>query len=119
MSSSGRSVAVAIGPSLELISAVINFGALIAFTFVNLSVIAFYIFKQKRYQKVSDIFNYLVMPLLGAGSTGVLWYFLHADAFIGGIIWITIGLIYMLYFSNFFCRRLSKLDFEQANYSKK
>lgn len=105
----------AIGPSLELISAVINFGALIAFTFVNLSVIAFYIFKQKRYQKVSDIFNYLVMPLLGAGSTGVLWYFLHADAFIGGIIWITIGLIYMLYLSNFFRRRLSKLDFEQAD----
>jgi len=55
------------------------------------------------------------MPLLGAGSTGVLWYFLYADAFIGGIIWITIGLIYMLYLSNFFRRRLSKLDFEQAD----
>ncbi|RKJ32329.1 APC family permease, partial [Butyricicoccus sp. 1XD8-22] len=34
---------LAMGPSLELISAVINFGALIAFTFVNLSVIAYFV----------------------------------------------------------------------------
>lgn len=38
---------LAIAPSLELISAVINFGALIAFTFVNLSVIAYFVFRKK------------------------------------------------------------------------
>src|SRR5699024_11120585 len=41
---------IAIAPSLELISSVINFGALIAFTFVNLSVIAYFVVRQRRYR---------------------------------------------------------------------
>ncbi|MED4207595.1 APC family permease, partial [Neobacillus mesonae] len=61
---------LAIAPSLELISSFINFGALIAFTFVNLSVIAYFIFRQKRYKTGKDLFSYLVMPILGAASTG-------------------------------------------------
>ncbi len=92
----------AIGPSLELVSAVINFGALIAFTFVNLSVITYFVIKQKRYKKLKDIFSYLIMPLLGAGSTGVLWYFLHADAFRGGLVWLFIGFCYLLWITKFF-----------------
>src|SRR5699024_12611675 len=40
----------AIGPDLELIASVINFGALIAFTFVNLSVIAYFVVNKKRYK---------------------------------------------------------------------
>lgn len=64
---------LAITPSLELISSFINFGALIAFTFVNLSVIAFFVFRKKRYKTAKDVFSYLVMPLAGAGLTGVLW----------------------------------------------
>src|SRR5699024_7818091 len=67
----------AIGPDLELIASVINFGALIAFSFVNLSVIAYFIFKQKRYQTGWELFKYLSMPSLGALSTGILWYHLQ------------------------------------------
>ena len=101
---------LAIGPDLELIASVINFGALIAFTFVNLSVIAYYIFKKKRYKTGKDIFNYLIMPILGAAFTGILWYHLHADAFIGGIVWIVVGIIYMLFLTKFFKKKLGTFD---------
>ncbi|MEW9677806.1 APC family permease [Lentibacillus sp. L22] len=104
----------AITPSLELISAVINFGALIAFTFVNLSVIAYFVFRKKRYKTPRDIFSYLIMPLIGAGLTGVLWYFLHADALIGGVVWVAIGIIYMLFQTRFFKRKMADFDFEEA-----
>ncbi|WP_203364598.1 APC family permease [Bacillus sp. REN10] len=105
---------LAIAPSLELISAVINFGALIAFTFVNLSVIAHFIVRQKRYKTPKDIFSYLIMPLLGAGLTGILWYHLHADALIGGLIWVTIGIVYMLFLTKFSKTKLTDIDFNET-----
>lgn len=100
----------AIGPDLELIASVINFGALIAFTFVNLTVIVHYFIKQKRNKTGSDIFKFLIMPVLGAISTGVLWVHLHADAFIGGIIWISVGIVYMLFITKFFRKELGSMD---------
>lgn len=99
----------AIGPDLELIASVINFGALIAFTFVNLAVIVHYYIREKR-RSGSDIIKFLIMPSLGALSTGVLWYHLHADAFLGGIVWITIGFIYMLFITRFFKKSLGSMD---------
>ncbi|WP_391122785.1 APC family permease [Psychrobacillus sp. L3] len=99
----------AIGPDLELIASVINFGALIAFTFVNLSVIVHFYIRQKR-RSGSETFKYLIMPSLGAIATGVLWYHLHADAFIGGIVWVTVGIIYMLFITRFFKKELGSMD---------
>lgn len=106
---------LAIAPSLELISSFINFGALIAFTFVNLSVIAHFVFRQKRYKTGKDIFTYLIMPLLGAGTTGVLWYNLQADALIGGIVWIIIGFIYMLFQTKFFKISITDFGYDEAD----
>lgn len=99
----------AIGPDLELIASVINFGALIAFTFVNLSVIMHYYVRQKR-RSGSETVKFLIMPGLGAIFTGVLWYHLQADAFIGGLVWVIIGVIYMLFITNFFKKDLGSMD---------
>ncbi|GGB40770.1 amino acid permease [Virgibacillus dakarensis] len=108
---------LAISPSLELISAVINFGALIAFTFVNLSVIAYFVFRKKRYKTPKDFFSYVIMPVIGAGLTGVLWYFLHADALIAGLVWITIGFIYMLFLTKFFRTKMADFEMDEAEKS--
>ncbi|MDQ6597432.1 APC family permease [Bacillus salipaludis] len=105
---------LAISPSLELVSSVINFGALIAFTFVNLSVIAHFVFKEKRYKTAKDLFTYLIMPLIGAGLTGILWSNLHADALIGGIGWTLIGVLYLLYQTKIRKNDIAVLDFEEA-----
>ena len=106
---------LAIAPSLELISSFINFGALIAFTFVNLSVIAHFVFRQKKYKTAKDVFAYIMMPILGAGSTGILWYNLQKDALIGGIVWVAIGFIYMLFQTRFFTLKLSDFAFDEAD----
>lgn len=103
----------AIGPDLELIASVINFGALIAFTFVNLSVIAYYVVQKKRYKTGKDFFNYVIMPSLGALFTFILWYHLSADAFIGGIAWIILGLIYVMWITKFFTKKLGTFDFDE------
>lgn len=105
---------LAITPSLELVSSFINFGALIAFTFVNLSVIAHFVFRQKRYKTVKDILSYLFMPLIGAGLTGILWSNLQKDALIGGIVWAVIGLIYILIQTRFFHIKIAAFDFDEA-----
>lgn len=114
----------AIGPDLELIASVINFGALIAFTFVNLSVIAYFVFRKKRYKTGSDIFHYIVMPTIGALFTGVLWMYLQLDAFIGGAVWVVVGFIYILFLTKGFTRNLDiefddPGDIEQDSESKK
>lgn len=104
---------LAIGPDLELIASVINFGALIAFTFVNLSVIAYFVVKKKRYKTGKDFFTYVIMPSLGAIATGILWYHLSVDAFIGGFVWLLLGLIYVLYITKFFKKKLGTMDFDE------
>lgn len=105
---------LAIAPSLELVSSMINFGALIAFTFVNLSVIAHFVFRQKRYKTAKDVFSFLIMPIIGAGLTGILWVNLHADALIAGLVWAGIGFIYLLFQTKFFQNKIVDFDFEKA-----
>lgn len=104
---------LAIGPDLELIASVINFGALIAFTFVNLSVIAYFVIQQKRYKTGKDVFSYIIMPTVGALFTGILWYHLSADAFIGGAVWLLLGFIYVLFITKGFKKKLGKFDFDE------
>lgn len=81
---------------LEIFYSFINFGALIAFLFVNLSVIAHYFLHQKRRQGW-DVCRYLVIP--GIGAALVVWLFtsLHSAALLLGSIWIVVGVVYTIY----------------------
>ncbi|NBM69257.1 APC family permease, partial [Proteus sp. G2663] len=54
-------------------TALINFGALVAFTFVNLSVISQFYIRERRNKGLMDHINYLILPLIGAATMGVLW----------------------------------------------
>ncbi|MCI0155092.1 APC family permease [Leifsonia shinshuensis] len=99
--------------SLELISAFINFGALIAFTFVNISVIAWFAIRQGRRKTAGEIFSFIVLPTIGMILTGILWANLHADALIGGLIWTTIGLVYLLVLTRGFRRKAAAFDENQ------
>lgn len=99
--------------TLEIISAFINYGALIAFTAVNVSVIAWFAIKQKRYRTPKDFFSYVVMPGIGMILTGVLWANLHLDALIGGVAWTVLGLIYLVFLTKGFRRKVSAFDESQ------
>ena len=83
--------------TLEFISSMINFGALIAFTVVNLTVIVFYAFRLKQRRTAKEIFRNIVLPFIGMCLTGLLWVNLHFDALLYGAIWLAIGIILLLY----------------------
>lgn len=99
--------------SLELISAFINFGALIAFTFVNISVIAWFAIRQGRRRTFADVVRFIVLPGIGMLLTGILWVNLHADALIGGIVWAVIGFAYLLFLTRGFRRPVAAFDENQ------
>jgi putrescine importer len=51
--------------TLEFISSMINFGALIAFTVVNLTVIVFYAIRLKQRRTPKEIITNIVLPFIG------------------------------------------------------
>lgn len=85
----------AIKMDLVLATALINFGALVAFTFVNVCVIAEFFVREGRHRTFSDVFHYLVLPLCGCASVGVLWIHLETTAMALGLTWAAVGLAYL------------------------
>lgn len=77
-------------------TALINFGALVAFTFVNLSVISQFWIREKRNKTLKDHFQYLFLPMCGALTVGALWVNTEESSMVLGLIWAAIGLIYWL-----------------------
>jgi len=105
---------LAIKPSLELISSMINFGALVAFTFVNLSVIAFFAWRRREHKTTKHVMTNVVLPLAGTAMTGILWSFLHTDALIAGGVWAAIGVIYAIVLPRLTGRRVSDVALDES-----
>ncbi len=91
----GAIALMAIDFDLVTATALINFGALVAFTFVNLSVISQFWIREKRNKSLKEHINYLVLPICGALTVGALWINLEESSMILGLIWAGIGLVYV------------------------
>jgi putrescine importer len=83
--------------SLATAASFINFGALIAFTFVNLSVISHYVVKQKQLRSSSDYLRYLVVPIIGTAAMVIMWLSLDRHSWILGFSWLGLGFLCLLY----------------------
>lgn len=81
--------------SLEYVVALISFGALTAFSFVNLSVLAEYVWRQKRWNTPGDVLRYIVTPVLGFMSVGAMWLKVEMTSLTSGLIWGAIGIAYL------------------------
>lgn len=81
--------------SLEYVVALISFGALTAFSFVNLSVMAEYVWRQGRWRTLRDVLRYVVTPVLGFVSVGAMWLEVEPTSLISGLVWGTLGLCYL------------------------
>ncbi|MDX6914537.1 APC family permease [Pectobacterium carotovorum] len=92
----------AVSFDLVTATALINFGALVAFTFVNLSVISQFYIRERRNRTVKDTINFLVLPVLGALTVGALWVNLEASSMTLGLVWATIGLLYLAFVTRSF-----------------
>ncbi|MED4693880.1 APC family permease [Peribacillus frigoritolerans] len=99
--------------SLTTAVSLINFGALFAFTFVNLSVIAHYYFRKKQRSLMGTI-RYLIIPLIGASLTGFFWIKLDIYSLILGGTWFAIGFVYLLNLTKMFRQPPPELAIEQA-----
>ncbi|RII42111.1 APC family permease [Galactobacter valiniphilus] len=99
--------------TLEQIAAYINYGALIAFSFVNISVIAYFAIRRNRRHTPADIFTYLVLPGIGLALTIMLWLNLDGHALLGGLIWSGLGFLYLLYITRGFTKQVAGFDENQ------
>ncbi|ACT07156.1 amino acid permease-associated region [Dickeya chrysanthemi Ech1591] len=85
----------AVSFDLVTATALINFGALVAFTFVNLSVISQFYIRERRNKTLKDTVNYLILPVMGALTVGALWLNLEKTSMTLGLVWAAIGLLYL------------------------
>ena len=97
---------LAIPLNLDFVAALINFGALMAFTFVNLTVIVHFAWRKKLVRTPREIFTNIVLPALGVLATAILWINLSPDSFHYGLLWMAAGIVVMLGLTRFWTRPL-------------
>ncbi len=98
---------LAIAFNLDFVASLINFGALIAFTFVNLTVIVYFAYRRREVHSPRQILQNIVLPGIGIMLTGLLWIHLSAESTRYGIIWFAVGVIVLLSITRFFRRPLA------------
>ncbi|MFM1653622.1 APC family permease [Brevibacillus sp. B_LB10_24] len=100
---------------LNLTTAVslINFGALFAFFFVNLAVVAHYYFRKKQ-RSFQGTIRYLIIPLIGAALIGLFFIKLDKHSLMLGGIWLLTGFVYLLNLTKMFRQPPPELAFEEA-----
>lgn len=80
---------------LDQAASMINFGAFIAFTFVNLSVI-FVFFRFLKRRGPGAWLSFVALPAIGVVINVWLWLSLDSISMIIGGIWLAIGVVYLL-----------------------
>lgn len=95
--------------SYPLGAQLLNFGALIAFMGVNVSSFVRYFLRSEH-----KTFSHFIVPVLGFTVCLYLWFSLGIKAKIVGISWLTVGLIYGAYRTNFFRKPLQFATLESV-----
>ncbi len=85
----------------------LNFGALIAFMGVNASSFALYFLRNER-----KTFTNFIVPVLGFSVCLYLFLSLGIKAKIAGLSWLTVGVLYGAYRTNFFRKPLQFVKFD-------
>jgi amino acid transporter len=80
------------GDGIALLSSLINFGALTAFLLLHLSVIVYYVIRQRSRQLVA----HLLMPLVGATILGFVVWNANVAAQRLGFVWIGLGVLVLI-----------------------
>ncbi|MFT4213163.1 MAG: APC family permease [Microbacterium sp.] len=101
--------------SLDQAAFMISFGALGAFSMVNLGVIKVYLFPKDAPRPVGvwPIIRYGIIPLIGLLLTLWLWTSLQPLTWIVGGVWLLIGFAILVAKTHFFRRPVPTLDFSE------
>lgn len=100
--------------SLTTISSLISFGALVAFSMVNLSVIKYFAINRGRRRTADDLVSFVLLPLVGFATTVWLWTSLSMLTLTVGLVWAGIGLVYLLFITRGFRRPTPHLDLKES-----
>lgn len=96
---------------LATLASLVSFGALVAFSVVNLSVIKHYFIDLKDR---SNIVLNLIAPAIGFLLTVWLWTSLSGMTLVLGLIWLAIGFVWLLVVTRGFRRPTPVLDLEET-----
>lgn len=102
---------LAIVIDLATLASLVSFGALVAFSVVNLSVIKHYFIDLKDR---SNIVLNLIAPAIGFLLTVWLWTSLSGMTLVLGLIWLAIGFVWLLVVTRGFRRPTPVLDLEET-----
>jgi putrescine importer len=97
---------------LDFLASIVSFGALVAFSVVNLTVIKHY-FVDEGERGGGSVINNLVLPVIGFILTAWLWTSLSSVALKVGLIWLAAGLIWLLFMTRGFQRPTPVLEIEE------
>jgi amino acid transporter len=97
---------------LDVAASVISFGALVAFSFVNLAVIKHYVIDQRE-RGTRGMLTHLVAPLIGFALTVWLWTSLSVTTFVAGAVWVAIGVVLLAIITGGFRRKPPVMDFSE------
>lgn len=83
-------------------ASLINFGALLGFILVNLSVVFHYFIRKKERTGLANIVRNFIAPIIGAAVCFLIWMNLDIHSKILGFVWLAVGAIYLAATTNFF-----------------
>jgi amino acid transporter len=77
---------------LATLTTIINFGALVSFLILNLSVVNYYIIRKRS----QNYFRHLALPIIGFVIIGYVLYGMESIAIQVGCSWLVLGLVYLI-----------------------
>lgn len=98
---------------LDFVISIISFGALAAFTMVNLSVVKSYAVDERR-RSLPDLLRYAVVPAIGFLLTVWLWTSLPHNAIVLGLVWLVVGVVELAVVTRGFRRQPPQMDLEEV-----
>jgi len=113
------SLIACVGFFIDLNTAIsmVSFGALVAFSMVNLAVIRYFLLPRNgETQQVTfgRLLRYGLLPLLGFIMTVWLWTSLSAITFIVGISWVALGFVYLVFRTRGFRQKPPMMDMAEG-----
>jgi len=76
-------------------------------------VLAWFAVRRRQFRTVKQVATNVALPVIGMAMTGLLWSFLHADALISGLVWVSIGVIYAVVLTKVTGKRLADLGLDE------
>lgn len=103
---------VALFCSLDLISTMVSFGALVGFMLLNAAVIWKFFVRNRENRGFGAVLKYVVAPLVGLFVTGAIFINLGVAAHTIGFSWLAVGVVYLIYVTRFFRKPVPQLELE-------